>query len=74
MPIKRCPSSTCRRPFQINQFGPKFSTSRERGKITCPHCGLELFGDSGSIFLTHALSAAEEAEFNANHSVEKNVG
>jgi hypothetical protein len=33
------------------------------GVLTCPHCGLVIEGDSNSIFLAHALSAQEEAEF-----------
>jgi hypothetical protein len=34
----------------------------ERGKMTCPHCGLLLTGEDNSVFMTHALSAAQEAE------------
>jgi hypothetical protein len=36
-------------------------------RLTCPHCGLLLSGDTNSAFLTHALSEAEEAAFNAAH-------
>jgi DNA-directed RNA polymerase subunit RPC12/RpoP len=63
----RCLGPECGRPFQLNQFSTKFSLSAERGRITCPHCGRASVGDANSIFLTHALSVAEEAEFNVNH-------
>jgi len=63
--IIRCPSAQCGRPFQINKFGTRFSFQKERAKITCPHCGLQLFGDKDSVYLTHALSVEEEAEFEA---------
>jgi hypothetical protein len=37
------------------------------GKIVCPHCGLTIDGEDDSVFLTHALSIEQEAEFNANN-------
>jgi len=67
MEFKRCPSPICGRPFQINQFDTGFSIHTERGKLTCPHCGLLLSGEADSVFLTHALSVEEEALFNATY-------
>lgn len=67
MRFHRCPSPICGRPFQLNQFGSKFSIAAERGKIICPHCGLVIEGDRNSLFLTHALSTEQEAEFNAKN-------
>ncbi|SNT20402.1 hypothetical protein SAMN06265795_1179 [Noviherbaspirillum humi] len=61
--VIRCPSSQCGRPYQINQFGARFSAQRERAKIICPHCGLQLYGDRDSVYLTHALSEEEERRF-----------
>jgi len=37
----------------------------QAGRITFPHCGLVYMADAKSIFLTHALSEEEEAEFAA---------
>jgi hypothetical protein len=65
--VTRCSSPACGRPFQVNQFSTKFSIAAERGKISCPHCGAISAGDPNSMFLTHALSKEQEAEFNAKH-------
>jgi len=65
MQFKRCPSPICGRPFQVNQFKPRMSHSYDPGKIICPHCGLQIDDDNNSVFLTHAMSAREEAEFDA---------
>jgi hypothetical protein len=69
MRFRRCASPTCERPFQINQFSALFcravSPMDKPGKIICPHCGLEANGEIESYYLTHALSPAEEAEFDA---------
>ena len=61
--FQRCPNPSCRRPFQINRFRSSLSSVTESGKIICPHCGLASDGESNSIFLTHALSAEEESQF-----------
>lgn len=64
MRYKRCPNPACARPFQINRFNAALSPLKEGGKITCPHCGLEIGQDTNSVFLTHALSQEQEAAFN----------
>ena len=61
--FRRCTNPQCKRPFQINRFNASLSRVTQAGRITCPHCGLMYFADAASIFLTHALSEAEEAEF-----------
>jgi hypothetical protein len=33
------------------------------GEIVCPHCGGLTEGNATSVFLSHPLSAAQEAEF-----------
>jgi hypothetical protein len=65
MQIIRCASPTCGRPFQLNeyQFSSDVSLPWKRGEIICPHCGMLAAGDASSVFLTHALSHAQEAEF-----------
>jgi hypothetical protein len=67
MQFKRCPSSLCGRPYQINEFGRSLSPLIDLGRLTCPHCGLLLSGETDSTFLTHALSEDEEAAFNASN-------
>jgi hypothetical protein len=62
--VRRCPSSLCERPFQVNRFSTRLSPSMELGQMTCPHCGVLLDGENNSVFLTHALSASQEAEYN----------
>jgi DNA-directed RNA polymerase subunit RPC12/RpoP len=68
MRIGRCVSPACGRPFQLNQFSKKFSIQAEAGTIMCPHCGHVSQGDINSLFLTHALSEEQEADFIAKHS------
>jgi hypothetical protein len=60
-----CSSTLCGRPFQANRFDAQYANPAELGKIICPHCGALGYGDSDSIFLTHALSTEQECEFNA---------
>jgi hypothetical protein len=69
MEFKRCPSSVCGRPYQINEFGPNLSPFADLGRLTCPHCGLLLASDTNFAFLTHALSEDEEAAFNASNPI-----
>jgi hypothetical protein len=66
--VAKCPSPICGRPFQVNRFSTRLSPSLELGKMTCPHCGLVVDGDSNSVFLTHALSSAQEAEYAESRS------
>lgn len=64
--IIRCVSQSCARPFQLNefQFSVEASLPWKRGEVICPHCGATMMGDASSVFLTHALSPAQEAQFN----------
>ncbi|WP_420475572.1 hypothetical protein [Noviherbaspirillum sp. ST9] len=62
MRFQRCIHSSCRRPFQVNEFGGH--TAEFRGTITCPHCGHSVSAAAGSVFLVHAMSPEEEAAFN----------
>ncbi|HEV7929046.1 MAG TPA: hypothetical protein VGP12_02820 [Nitrosospira sp.] len=75
MQIIRCASSTCGRPFQLNQyqFSSEVSVPWKRGEIMCPHCGMLAVGDADSVFLTHALSQAQEAEFNRQSGNARNA-
>lgn len=63
--IERCPSPFCGRPFQLNRFHAALSVLTEPGKITCPHCGIEIAGAPDSIFLAHALLPSEEVAYMA---------
>jgi uncharacterized protein (UPF0212 family) len=63
MKFMQCQSRECKKPFQINQFTIRFTTSYEVGIIKCPHCGRSIKSHSDALFLTHALSAAQEAQF-----------
>jgi len=62
--IKLCPNAACGRPFQVNEFHVKFDLPTAQGNIMCPHCGIAIQSDAPAIFLTHQLSAEEEARFN----------
>jgi hypothetical protein len=64
--IIHCVSQACARPFQLNefQFSAEASLPWKRGEVICPHCGATTAGNAGSVFLTHALSSAQEAQFN----------
>jgi hypothetical protein len=64
MQINHCPNVVCGRPFQVNQFKTRIPPPFDAGKIVCPHCGAASAADSTSVFLTHALSKAEEHEYN----------
>jgi hypothetical protein len=68
MKFHRCSNSLCGRPFQVNRFDAQYANPAELGKIICPHCGALGYGDSDSVFLTHALSAEEERGFDARDS------
>jgi hypothetical protein len=73
--VSKCPSPICGRPFQVNRFSTRLSPSLEFGKMTCPHCGLALTGEHNSVFMTHALSSEQEAEYNrARNQINKLAG
>lgn len=63
MKFMQCQSTGCGKPFQVNQFTTRIVTCYEFGTIRCPHCGNTVKGDRDSVFLTHALSLAQEAQF-----------
>lgn len=67
---RRCPNQLCGRPFQVNRFSADLDALADRGRVTCPHCGLVAIGDGRSIFLTHALSDEEERIFHSQESRE----
>lgn len=60
---RRCSDHDCRRPFRVHRYDAALSLSTPAGVIRCPHCGHAIPADANSIFLTHALSASEEAVF-----------
>jgi hypothetical protein len=64
MRVIRCTGLSCGRPFQVNKFGSECTALGERGKVICPHCNLVVTGEPEFLFITHALSASQEAEFN----------
>lgn len=70
MRVERCTSPDCRRPFQVNEFDGKESGGNEPGVIICPHCGHEEGGIDTGIYLVHALSEQEEADFNMQNPLE----
>jgi len=65
MKVTSCVGPSCGRPYQINRFSDT-TIWVEPGKITCPHCGTVTEGEANAVFMTHALSAAEEAGFSAS--------
>jgi hypothetical protein len=71
MPFSRCISPSCGRPFQLNQFqfSAEVCVPWKRGEVMCPHCGTVMAGEASSVFLTHALSPAQETEFNARDTI-----
>jgi Fe-S oxidoreductase len=60
-------SPLCWRPFQSNQFSKAFDAFADYGLIACPHCGTTIKGNIDSMYLSHALSTQEEADFNIQH-------
>lgn len=63
MEVVTCISVLCSRPFQVNRFTTELHISYPRGIIKCPHCGTSSESSPDSLFLTHALSMEEEAQF-----------
>jgi hypothetical protein len=65
MLIHRCTSRLCGRPFQLNpfQFSAEVTLPWKRGEITCPHCGMLMMGEASSVYLAHALTPAQERDF-----------
>jgi hypothetical protein len=54
----------------VNEFYGKRSTEKEPDVIICPHCGHAETRTGDSIYLVHALSDEEEADFNKAHPLE----
>lgn len=63
MKFMQCRSAGCGKPFQVNQFTTRLITCYEFGIIKCPHCGNAVKSSPDSLFLTHALSTVQEAQF-----------
>jgi DNA-directed RNA polymerase subunit RPC12/RpoP len=68
-PIKfqRCTNAACRRPYQVNEFIGRKAAFRQDRYIVCPHCGHSEPRGEESVFLAHALTPEQEAEFNQKH-------
>jgi DNA-directed RNA polymerase subunit RPC12/RpoP len=69
MIIERCGNEVCNRPFQVSEVGGQMPGTKEREDITCPYCGHTIMRISNGLFSTHALSAEQEAKFNAGHKL-----
>jgi hypothetical protein len=67
MQFQRCSNSQCGRPFQINEFEGKEPGSNEPTELICPHCGHTEARWCDSVFLVHALTPEEEADFNVRN-------
>ncbi|HYD97031.1 MAG TPA: hypothetical protein VEC01_17005 [Noviherbaspirillum sp.] len=65
MRFQRCINPDCRRPYQVNEFGGRSSGNAE--SIICPHCGHAETVWTDSVFLVHAMTPEEEAQFTASH-------
>lgn len=65
--FRRCYDPGCGRPFQANRFIPPSCDWSDARRITCSYCGSSTPGESGSVYLAHALSPEEEAWYNAQH-------
>lgn len=63
MKVIQCISVVCGKPFQVNQFNTALATPYSMGVIKCPHCGAVIESSAKSLFLTHALSPQQEAQF-----------
>lgn len=74
MHFRRCNNPACERPYQVNRFSIALQAWMEHGKITCPHCGTSILEEGGFVFLTHALSPKEEAEFEARAGSQLDAG
>lgn len=61
--FRRCVHAACNRPFKMIRLMGQTCGLSELGKLICPHCGLQNPAESGSIYLSHALSAREEIDF-----------
>ncbi|NEX63589.1 hypothetical protein [Noviherbaspirillum galbum] len=68
MKFQRCSSSRCGRPYQVNEFSGQAGGGTDTGVIICPHCGHTETRWCDSVFLVHALSAEQEAQFEQNTS------
>lgn len=73
MKFMQCQSTGCGKPFQVNQFTTRVINCYELGVIKCPHCGNAVQGDADSVFLTHALSLAQEAQFFNSDSLSNRI-
>jgi hypothetical protein len=69
MRFQRCTNLACLRPFQVNEFAGKKTGVKTPQEIICPHCEHKETLWSDHVFLVHALSAEEEAEFNAANPI-----
>jgi hypothetical protein len=67
MLFQRCANLQCRRPFQVNEFPGKKTNANDPDNVICPHCGHTETRWSNSVFLVHALTPEEEAEFNKDN-------
>jgi hypothetical protein len=67
MRVQRCINFECRRPFQVNEFSGKKSGAEEPVEIVCPHCGHTETQSGECVYVVHALSPEQEADFNANN-------
>lgn len=61
--FERCAKKSCRRPYQVNEFGGRPEDLIAPGEVTCPHCGHKETRWSKSVFLTHALTPEEEEQY-----------
>lgn len=69
MYFRRCENPFCNRAFQVNRFTLNGKNVIRGCDIICPHCGIAAGHDPESVFITHALSSCEEAEFDRTHPV-----
>ncbi|SNS52711.1 hypothetical protein SAMN06265795_103217 [Noviherbaspirillum humi] len=73
MHFTRCGNSDCHRPFQVNSFVVGPDMAGRTGRICCPHCGFAMAADHGVMFLSHPLSAEEEADFERAHPADASL-
>jgi hypothetical protein len=51
----------------VNEFPGKKTDTNALDNVICPHCGHAEIRWSDSVFLAHALTPEEEAEFNKDN-------
>ena len=58
--IYKCDSPDCLRLFQSNSFDGALHPGHPTGVRVCPHCGKQMPGREGRVYLTHNITDSPE--------------